>query len=208
MSSIPQQQYSSVDDGPSHYPASELGQSAVPSEGLLPIQFQPNISGHQETLVTSALSVEPIHQSLHQATSPGPNAEMCTPANSGSGSRQRTRQSPALHGTSSSSEANQRKTPENQINPSVLNFRTFNQTLLNFQGDVNDSNSFEPYLHVDVNPEKISSAFEPISAHIPLKLKDKAWKGEFINLSLLLKSARELVNEPNLEGDLAIKRVF
>ena len=46
---------------------------------------------------------------------------------------------------------------------------------------------------------------EPISAHIPLKLKDKAWNGEFIDLSLLLKSARELVNEPNLEGDLAIK---
>ena len=100
---------------------------------------------------------------------------------------------------------NHRKTPENQINPPFHNLGTFNQTLLNSQGVVNDLNSFEPCLHVDVNPEKISSTFKPISAHIPLKLKDKAWHGEFIDLSLLLKSARELVNEPNLESDLAIK---
>ena len=145
-------------------------------------------------MVTSAPSVGPIHQTLHQATTSGPNAEMCTPANSGSGTLQGTHLPPAFHGTSSSSDAhvNHRKTPENQ-------------TLLNSQGVGNDSNSFEPCLHVDVNSEKISSAFKPISAHIPLKLKDKAWNGEFIDLSLLLKSARELVNEPNLEGDLAIK---
>jgi hypothetical protein len=36
MSSIPQYQHSSVDDGPSYHPASK-GQNAVPSEGLLPI---------------------------------------------------------------------------------------------------------------------------------------------------------------------------
>jgi hypothetical protein len=41
--------------------------------------------------------------------------------------------------------------------------------------------------------------------HLDIKLKDKAWHGEFIDLSLLLKSARELVNEPNLESDLAMK---
>lgn len=136
MSSIPQHQYSSVDDGPSYHPSSDLGQSVVPSEGLLPIQVQPNISGHQGTLVTSAPSVGPIHQTLQQPTSPGPNAKMCSPANSGSGTRQVTRQPPAFHGTSSSSDAhvNHRKTPESQINPPVQNPGTFNQTLLNSQG--------------------------------------------------------------------------
>ena len=123
MSSIPQHQYSSVDDGPSYHPASDLGQSVVPSEGLLPIQVQPNISGHQGTLVTSAPSVGPIHQTLQQTTNPGPNAEMCSPANSGSVILQGTRQPPAFYGTSSSSDAHvkHRKTPENQINPPVQN---------------------------------------------------------------------------------------
>ena len=158
-------------------------------------------------MATSAPSIGPIHQTLHQATTPGPNAVMCTPVNSGSGTRQGIHQPPAFDGTSSSSDThvNHRKTPETQINPPVQNLGTFNQTLLNSQGVVNDSNSFETCLPVDVNPEKMSSSFEPISAHIPLKLKDKAWNGEFIDLSLLLKSAWELVNESSLESDLAIK---
>ena len=162
-------------------------------------------------MATSAPSIGPIHQTLHQplhqATTPGPNAVMCTPVNSGSGTRQGTHQPPAFDGTSSSSDThvNHRKTPENQINPPVQNLGMFNQTLLNSEGVVNDSNYFETCLPVDVNPEKMSSAFEPISAHIPLKLKDKAWNGEFIDLSLLLKSAWELVNESSLESDLAIK---
>jgi hypothetical protein len=31
------------------------------------------------------------------------------------------------------------------------------------------------------------SIFDPISSHIPLKLKEKAWKGDFIDFHLLLK---------------------
>ena len=169
-SSIPQHQHSSVGDGPWYYPVSE-GQSGIPSEGLLPIQ--PNKSGHQGNLVTSAPSVGPIHQTLHQVTIPGPNAEMCTPANSGSGTRQGAYQPPAFHGTTSSSDAhvNHRKTPENQINPPVQNFGTFNQTLLNSQGVVNDSNSFEPCLHVDVNQEKMQVHLNPFQHTFPLNLK-------------------------------------
>jgi hypothetical protein len=36
-------------------------------------------------------------------------------------------------------------------------------------------------------------------------IKEQIWKGEFIDLNLLLKSAKDLVNEPSLEGELAIK---
>jgi len=49
------------------------------------------------------------------------------------------------------------------------------------------------------------SICDPISSHNPLKVKEKAWKGDFIDFHLLLKSARELANEQGIEGDLAVK---
>ena len=66
-------------------------------------------------------------------------------------------------------------------------------------------NSFQWRLQVSQSPSDSSSVFDPISSHIPVKIKEKIWKGEFIDLNLLLKSAKDLVNEPSLEGELAIK---
>ena len=73
------------------------------------------------------------------------------------------------------------------------------------QGMGNFVNSFEGRLQVGQSPSNISSFFYPISSHIPVKIKDKIWKGEFIDLNLFLKSAKDLVNDPSLEGELAIK---
>jgi hypothetical protein len=53
-------------------------------------------------------------------------------------------------------------------------------------------------MQVNRSHDVMPSIFDPISSHIPLKLKEKAWKGDFIDFHLLLKSARELVNEQNL----------
>ncbi|CAC5385235.1 unnamed protein product [Mytilus coruscus] len=49
------------------------------------------------------------------------------------------------------------------------------------------------------------SIFDPIGCYIPLKLKEKNWKGEFIDLSLLIKSPRELANFPDPDGDIVVK---
>jgi len=73
------------------------------------------------------------------------------------------------------------------------------------QGMGNFVNSFERCLQVGQSPSDISSVFDPISSHIPVKIKEKIWKGESIDLNLFLKSTKDLVNEPSLEGELAIK---
>lgn len=52
----------------------------------------------------------------------------------------------------------------------------------------------------------IFRVFDHISSHIPIKIKEKVWEGEFIDFNLLLKSNRDLVNESNLEGDLTVRR--
>jgi hypothetical protein len=49
------------------------------------------------------------------------------------------------------------------------------------------------------------SVFDPISSHIPVKIKERVWAGEFTDLNLLLKSARDLADESHLEGDLTVR---
>ena len=57
----------------------------------------------------------------------------------------------------------------------------------------NDSVEFGILGGMEVVNEPISvvSIFDPIGYHIPQKLKEQIWEGRFIDLSLLLKSARE-----------------
>jgi hypothetical protein len=52
------------------------------------------------------------------------------------------------------------------------------------QGMGNFVNSFEGRLQVSLSLSVISSVFDPISSHIPVKIKEKIWKGEFIDLNL------------------------
>lgn len=42
---------------------------------------------------------------------------------------------------------------------------------------------------------KAQYIYEPVGAHIPLKVKDKIWRGEFVDLNLLLKIGHEIENE-------------
>ncbi|CAC5363060.1 unnamed protein product [Mytilus coruscus] len=54
-------------------------------------------------------------------------------------------------------------------------------------------------------PESIPSIFDPILAHIPLKIKENIWRGEFIHLGILLKSATDLGSDSTLDGDFVLK---
>jgi hypothetical protein len=40
---------------------------------------------------------------------------------------------------------------------------------------------------------------------MPIKMKEKACRGEFADLNLLLKSARELDNNNNVQGDITLR---
>ena len=54
-------------------------------------------------------------------------------------------------------------------------------------------------------PDMMTSLFDPISSNIPLKLKEKIWNGEFVELNLMLKSNQTLLNELSTVGNLAVK---
>ena len=47
-------------------------------------------------------------------------------------------------------------------------------------------------VHESQMPTFTPSFTDPFSAHIPLKIKEKIWAGDYIDLYVLLKSVREL----------------
>ena len=57
----------------------------------------------------------------------------------------------------------------------------------------------------DFQPPTITSIFDRISAHVPQQLKTKIWQGQFIDLSVLLKSARELNELADMQGQIQIR---
>ena len=67
------------------------------------------------------------------------------------------------------------------------------------------SSDASPLVRNSPEPEAITSIYDPISSHIPITMKEKAWRGEFTVLNLLLKSARELANDNNVQGDITLR---
>ena len=55
------------------------------------------------------------------------------------------------------------------------------------------------------SPASRPSMFDSVSAHIPLKIKEKVWAGEYIDMSLMLKSGKDLVYDSQLNGELVVK---
>jgi hypothetical protein len=51
-------------------------------------------------------------------------------------------------------------------------------------------------------PDSAVGMHDPVSAHIPLKVEEKIWRGEYIHFRVLLKSAKELASDSMLDGDL------
>lgn len=60
-------------------------------------------------------------------------------------------------------------------------------------------------LQVEQSPLQVASMHDSVGSHIPQKIKEKIWAGDYIELSLLLKSAKELVSDPQYSGELTIK---
>ena len=58
---------------------------------------------------------------------------------------------------------------------------------------------------VSYTPDSMLSIFDPVSAHIPLKIKEKIWRGEFIHLGILMKSARDLASESLMDGEFVLR---
>jgi hypothetical protein len=55
-------------------------------------------------------------------------------------------------------------------------------------------------------PDSTVGMLDPVSAHIPLKVKEKNWRGEYTHFGVLLKSAKELASYSILDGNLVLSR--
>ena len=49
------------------------------------------------------------------------------------------------------------------------------------------------------------SMLDPVGGHIPVKIKEKIWAGKYVDMNILLKSAKDLVSDSHLNGDLTVK---
>ncbi|VDI65210.1 Hypothetical predicted protein [Mytilus galloprovincialis] len=97
---------------------------------------------------------------------------------------------------------------------SVVNPRSSGESVIDFSSDPGpsqtstgtESNIFNENIQFSQSlPCLEESLFDQIGCYVPMKLKDKIWKHEFIDLNLLIKSPRELANFPDHEGDLVVK---
>ncbi|CAC5372751.1 unnamed protein product [Mytilus coruscus] len=89
---------------------------------------------------------------------------------------------------------------------SVIDFNSIQGGSQTLTGTEPSSNKFNEQVHFSQNlPSLEESIFEPTGCYITLKLKKKNWKGEFIDLGLLIKSPKELANFPDLDGDIVVK---
>ena len=60
-------------------------------------------------------------------------------------------------------------------------------------------------IECEIAPSTCQSIYDPIGSFVPIKLKEKIWEGKFIDLSLLLKSSREIETEMESAGELVFK---
>ena len=60
-------------------------------------------------------------------------------------------------------------------------------------------------VQVSQTPVCTPSKLDHVSGHIPVKIKEKLWAGEYLDMNILLKSAKDLVSDSHLNGDLTVK---
>lgn len=78
----------------------------------------------------------------------------------------------------------------------------------NFHSSIgNHDNNFghSGNLQINTAPSYTMSMFDPVGTNIPLKMKEKIWAGDFIELNSLLKSSKDLANDSQYNGDLVVK---
>lgn len=57
----------------------------------------------------------------------------------------------------------------------------------------------------DYIPSPELSFWDPVGGNVPQKIKEKIWAGQFIDLSILLKSEREVHRDQELSGELKVR---
>ena len=72
------------------------------------------------------------------------------------------------------------------------------------QGTFTNNTPVDSHVQISSTPNYTTSVFDPKSEHISPKIKEKIWAGEYADLSLLLKSAKDLFSEFHLTGNLQI----
>ena len=88
---------------------------------------------------------------------------------------------------------------QQNVNPGM--FYSSDRSGDNFMGNLGSIGEVQ----VCESPASQPSMFDSVSAHIPLKIKEKVWAGEYIDTSLMLKSGKDLVYDSLLNGELAVK---
>jgi hypothetical protein len=88
---------------------------------------------------------------------------------------------------------------QQNVNPGM--FYSSDRSSDNFMGNLGSIGGVQ----VCESPASQPSMFDSVSAHIPLKIKEKVWAGEYIDMSLMLKSGKDLVYDSQLNGELAVK---
>ena len=120
-------------------------------------------------------------------------------------------QSPESQGSDNHGRADERNAGVNPTpgpsNMSMGRFTISNNEQQNSVGLGGNNNTEQlGTLQINTAPSYTTSMYDPVGANIPLKIKEKIWAGELnIELSLLLKSAKDLIHDPQFNGDLAVK---
>jgi hypothetical protein len=60
-------------------------------------------------------------------------------------------------------------------------------------------------VQIGQTPVCTPSMLDNVSGHIPVKIKKKNSAGEYVDMNILLKSAKDLVSDSHLNGDLTVK---
>ena len=98
--------------------------------------------------------------------------------------------------------------------PSIGLNASLQQGRFNQSGDINFDNSLSTStggyslpmgFQTSDTPDSTVGMLDPVSTHIPLKVKEKNWRGEYTHFGVLLKSAKELASDSILDGNLVLK---
>lgn len=95
--------------------------------------------------------------------------------------------------------------PQSTRDSSQMNTGMLNQSVNTLGTGISQGSMGQGGIQVSQTPSYTPSVSDNISAHIPVKIKEKIWAGEYVDLGVLLKSAKDLMSDCQLNGDLVIK---
>ena len=98
-------------------------------------------------------------------------------------------------------------TSDPALSPDVTrqNTGTFDQDVHMLGAGVSQGSMGLGIVQVSQTPVCTPSKLDHVSGNIPVKIKEKLWAGEYVDMNILLKSAKDLVSDSHLNGDLTVK---